>query len=459
MCLDLGLECLEVRMVPAGLNSLGDASIAEGDDGQTPLLNFSVNRSGDLNPQVTVSYHTEDGSAHSGVDYTAESGTVVIPAGSSTATTGIPITGNQLLQMDRNFRVVFDNVTDVNFPFSLADAQSIATGNSPVAVATGDLNGSNTHVVSGRTNLSWANISRIVVTFNSAVDPTVDDLTVTGVGGRVYSVTGVSVAGNTVTWTLGTPISAADIVTITVDPGLATYTAVLRLLPGNVNDDGVVNSQDLVIVRNALLNLGPVSTFPSVYFDLNGDIVVEEGGRVVFVATHFGCLATFSERFSFTPLWRPPYISKLAPEDRCRLNGLALEEGRCRYVTAVSTFDVVDGWRDRRRDGGVVLEVPEGRVVASGLPMPHSHPDDDRDPLTPGRKQGCLETLIRHRGVLDSYEAEWNIARAEVEQERRPQPKNGHEESPEPWLATSDEAALRAMVARIPWAVLRKLRS
>lgn len=102
------------------------------------------------------------------------------------------------------------------------------------------------------------------------------------------------------------------------------------------------------------------------------DIVVESSGRIVFVATHFGCLATLNERYSFTPLWRPAFLSKLAAEDRCHLNGLALEDGRCRYVTAVSTSDVVDGWRDRRRDGGVVLEVPTSRVVAAGLSMPHS---------------------------------------------------------------------------------------
>jgi uncharacterized protein (TIGR03032 family) len=58
-------------------------------------------------------------------------------------------------------------------------------------------------------------------------------------------------------------------------------------------------------------------------------------------------------------------VSKLAAEDRCRLNGLALAEGRPRYVTAVSQSDVVDGWRDRRIDGGVVLEVPNSRVPAS----------------------------------------------------------------------------------------------
>jgi uncharacterized protein (TIGR03032 family) len=102
------------------------------------------------------------------------------------------------------------------------------------------------------------------------------------------------------------------------------------------------------------------------------DIAVEAGGRVLFVNTKFSCLATLAERDSFTPLWRPPFVSRLAPEDRCHLNGLALEDGRARYLTAVSTSDVADGWRDRRRDGGVVVDVRGSRVVASGLSMPHS---------------------------------------------------------------------------------------
>jgi uncharacterized protein (TIGR03032 family) len=102
------------------------------------------------------------------------------------------------------------------------------------------------------------------------------------------------------------------------------------------------------------------------------DVAVDHTGRLVFVATAFGCIATLSERSSFTPLWRPPFLSKLAAEDRCHLNGLALADGRPRFATAVSTSDVVDGWRDRRHDGGVVVEVPSGRVIVSGLSMPHS---------------------------------------------------------------------------------------
>jgi uncharacterized protein (TIGR03032 family) len=102
------------------------------------------------------------------------------------------------------------------------------------------------------------------------------------------------------------------------------------------------------------------------------DVAVDQAGRVVFVNTLFGCLATVSETHSFAPLWSPPFLSKLAAEDRCHLNGLAMRDGRPAFVTAVSRSDVADGWRDRRTDGGLVMDVASGAVICDGLSMPHS---------------------------------------------------------------------------------------
>ena len=99
---------------------------------------------------------------------------------------------------------------------------------------------------------------------------------------------------------------------------------------------------------------------------------VDEDGRIVFVNTRFNCLATVSDTHSFEEVWRPPFISALVDEDRCHLNGLAMEDGRPAYVTAVSRSDTIDGWRDRRADGGVVVDVRTGAVVCEGLSMPHS---------------------------------------------------------------------------------------
>jgi uncharacterized protein (TIGR03032 family) len=33
---------------------------------------------------------------------------------------------------------------------------------------------------------------------------------------------------------------------------------------------------------------------------------------------------------------------------------------------------VADGWRDRRVDGGCVVDVESNKIVATGLSMPHS---------------------------------------------------------------------------------------
>jgi uncharacterized protein (TIGR03032 family) len=102
------------------------------------------------------------------------------------------------------------------------------------------------------------------------------------------------------------------------------------------------------------------------------DVAFGANDRPVFVNTRFSCLATASDGYSFRPLWWPKFISRLAPEDRCHLNGMAAQDGHPRYVTAVAVSDVADGWRDRRADGGVLVDVESNEILLSGLSMPHS---------------------------------------------------------------------------------------
>ena len=124
------------------------------------------------------------------------------------------------------------------------------------------------------------------------------------------------------------------------------------------------------------------------------DIDVDSAGEVIFVATLFGCLARPSETHSFTPIWKPPFTTRLGAEDRCHLNGLATLGGRPRHVTALGTSDLAEGWREHRNDGGCVIDVESGAVVVSGLSMPHS-PRWRRDRLW------LLESGSGHFGVVD----------------------------------------------------------
>lgn len=110
---------------------------------------------------------------------------------------------------------------------------------------------------------------------------------------------------------------------------------------------------------------------------VTGDIAVHDlafnaDGELWLVATAFSCLATLDGDHSFVPRWTPPQVTRLAAEDRCHLNGLAMRDGRPAYVTALGSGDAAGSWRDRRADGGVLLDVATGATVTAGLSMPHS---------------------------------------------------------------------------------------
>lgn len=90
------------------------------------------------------------------------------------------------------------------------------------------------------------------------------------------------------------------------------------------------------------------------------------------VNTLFSCLCTLDRRHSFVPRWRPRFITQLAPQDRCHLNGLAMQGGKPSYVTLFDETDAPDGWRPRKATAGCVVDVKTGETVARGLSMPHS---------------------------------------------------------------------------------------
>jgi uncharacterized protein (TIGR03032 family) len=97
-----------------------------------------------------------------------------------------------------------------------------------------------------------------------------------------------------------------------------------------------------------------------------------DGPSVVFINTQFSCLARADGLSSFVPLWRPPFITTLMPEDRCHLNSFAMEGNRIRYATAFAATDAVQGYRSLPNDSGVIIDVEANAVVVTGLIKPHS---------------------------------------------------------------------------------------
>lgn len=103
---------------------------------------------------------------------------------------------------------------------------------------------------------------------------------------------------------------------------------------------------------------------------LAGDVAFAADGTILFANALFSCVAAASDEFSFVPVWRPAFITRLVPEDRCHLTGFALEEGRLRYVSAAAASDVARGWERGIADAGLVIDAASDAVVAGGLALP-----------------------------------------------------------------------------------------
>jgi uncharacterized protein (TIGR03032 family) len=129
--------------------------------------------------------------------------------------------------------------------------------------------------------------------------------------------------------------------------------------------------------------------------DIQGHEMAWVNGELWLVNTLFSCLCTLHERYSFAPRWRPPFITALAPEDRCHLNGLALVEGRPGYVTALAETNTRQGWRANKGSSGCLIDVASSQTVVRGLCMPHS----------PRFSQGRLYLLDSGTGRLVAVEA------------------------------------------------------
>ena len=138
---------------------------------------------------------------------------------------------------------------------------------------------------------------------------------------------------------------------------------------------------------------------------VTGDIDIHEmaydaQGELWLVNTKFGTLCTLDAEHSFTPRWRPHFVSHLAPEDRCHLNGLAMLNGRAKYVTALGETNTAGGWRENKKDGGLLMDVESNEILLRGLSMPHS-------PRVYGGHVWVLESGVGGLAVVDLERRTW----------------------------------------------------
>jgi uncharacterized protein (TIGR03032 family) len=133
----------------------------------------------------------------------------------------------------------------------------------------------------------------------------------------------------------------------------------------------------------------PRATYHTGPLDIH-DLSYGENDQLFGVNTLFSCIIKIDDDYNFTPYWKPKFIDKIVSEDRCHLNGMALEDGKPKYASAFGMGNTRQSWRDTVTTGGVIINVQTDDVIIEGLAMPHS----------PRIYDGELYTLLSATGEL-----------------------------------------------------------
>ena len=245
-------------------------------------LHFPIARSGDTSYDAFVQYQTQDGTAIAGTDYTAAMGSLVIPAGATSATIPVTVAGSNISQADKTFQMLLLGGLGAGMGFtpSFAAQQTFGTGgDDPYSVTAADINGD------GKPDLIIANAGDHTVsvllntTAPGATTPSFATPQTFASGGQPYSVVAADVNGdgkpdlivanfdNTVSVLLNTTAPGAVSPSFAAQQSFATGNVPISVTAADVNGDGkpdliVANSSDNTV--SVLLNTtAPGATTPS----------------------------------------------------------------------------------------------------------------------------------------------------------------------------------------------------
>lgn len=133
----------------------------------------------------------------------------------------------------------------------------------------------------------------------------------------------------------------------------------------------------------------PRSTFHTGALDIH-DLSFGNKNNLFAVNTLFSCIVKINDDYNFEPYWTPPQIDKITSEDRCHLNGMAMQNGKPKYATAFNQGNHERSWKENITKTGVIYDVESNKIIAKNLPMPH----------TPRIFNGKLYVLLSATGEL-----------------------------------------------------------
>jgi len=115
----------------------------------------------------------------------------------------------------------------------------------------------------------------------------------------------------------------------------------------------------------------PRNTFHTGALDIH-DLNFGSNGELFAVNTLFSSIVKIDENYNFTPYWTPNFIDKIASEDRCHLNGMAMKNRKPKYASAFSSGNTPQSWRENITSSGIIIDIENNSIIAEGLGMPHT---------------------------------------------------------------------------------------
>ena len=219
---------------PAGIPavSVSDASAAEGD-----AVAFTVSLSAASSRQVTVDYATSDGTATSGTDFTAESGTLTFAANETSKTVSVATTDDSVDEEDETFTLTLSSPANA----TLGDATATGTINdddeSLPAVSVSDASAAEGDAVAFTVSLSAASSRQVTVEYATS-------------GGTATSGTDFTAESGTLTFAANATSKTVSVATTddSVDEEDETFTLTLsspaNATLGSATATGTINDND-----------------------------------------------------------------------------------------------------------------------------------------------------------------------------------------------------------------------
>jgi len=216
-------------------------------------LDFPISRGPDTSYDAFVQYQTQDGTALAGTDYTAASGSIIIPAGTTSATIPVTVAGSTSKPQDKTFQMLLlgGGGAARTFTDSFATQEAFATGQGAASVTTADIN------LDDKPDVIVANYvdNTVSVLLNATAPGTTTPIFETqesfATGREPLSVTVADVNGdgkpdlivansgdNTVSVLLNTTVPGATTPTFAIQQTFATGTSPGSVTTADVNGDG-----------------------------------------------------------------------------------------------------------------------------------------------------------------------------------------------------------------------------